>query len=163
MNIFIRIIQVLSAISLLSGCSQTTVVHHNPSSEMGLLIRDLEKAENDYLLRSARQNYLATAKAFVSRAQAEDVKGMLRLTSPLTLRASGSVQVERVYREQVVPQLAGKSISWEPQMEDTQDETGNRGLICFARVAGSTPIRTSVTVMEEGGHFYVITLKAKRL
>lgn len=162
MNI-IRLASYSCLITGLVSCAQQSTHYHSPNSQMGQMIANLERTEADFLLRTARHRYRETAKAFVAKAQINDVKAMIQMTSPITLKRSGVGHVTRVYTEQVIPRFAGKRVIWEDPMEETSDELGNRGLLVAGRTSGTEAVRFTICVMEEQGRFKVITLNAKKI
>jgi hypothetical protein len=155
---------VLPASGLLSCCSNSNVnrISVDRDSEMGRSIAQLDLAEKDYYVRAEREKYLEAAKNFVREAQAGNLKSMMAMTSPLTIRASGRTTITRVYETQVIPQFEGTQVSWKEPSEIITDDTGNRGYVVSGRVTGGRSFPVYVTVMKERSQFRVITLSQKR-
>jgi hypothetical protein len=137
-------------------------VYFTPESEGGRAIADLDRAEQDFYVRRDKQEYLATAKAFVNSAQKGDIKMMMNVTSPLTFKASGRSTVEKVYATQVIPAFQGTTVIWNTPKDIITDDTGNRGFVISGKASGAKSFPVYVTVMKERGKFRVITLTRKR-
>jgi hypothetical protein len=149
---------------LLSCCSSSNItkIYHDRDSEMGRAIAQLDMSEKDYYVRAERDKYLAAASDFVREAQKGNLKSMMAMTSPLTIKASGRDTIIRVYETQVIPQFERTQVSWKEPSEIISDETGNRGYVVSGRVTGARSFPVYVTVMKERRQFLVIALSQKR-
>ncbi len=154
----------VGSLALLAACVPSNVnrVYHHPDSEMGRAIAQLDQAEADFYVRRERDEYLATAKQFVTLAQSGDLEKMLSLTSPITLKSTGRSTVKSVYETQVIPEFQGTSVQWAEPYEIITDDTGNRGYVISGKATGRRSFPVWVTVMKERGKFRVITITRKR-
>ena len=135
---------------------------HNRTSESGQALGKLDQSEIDFLLRQQWKGYFEVAKAFIEKAQQKDSKGMLSLTSPITIKASGHDQSKAFYENQVIPKFDGVDIAWGQTKDIITDDRGNRGFVFSGKAYGPRSFPFYVTVMKEAGRLRVITITKKR-
>jgi hypothetical protein len=143
-------------------CSCTQVIgekkYFDRDSEGGRAIAQLDQKAKDFSLRQREKEYFIVANGFVEKALASDLKGMLRLTSPITIRNSGKDTTWRIYKDQVIPQFKGTQVVWSQHNEIITDDRGNRGFMMSGTASGQRTFQFYIMVMRESGSLRVITI-----
>ena len=156
----------LGLIGTLNFCSCTHVIgerkYFDRDSEGGRAIAQLDQTAKDFSLRQREKEYFSVAKDFVETALASDLNDMLKLTSPITIKNSGSGTTRRVYEDQVIPQFKGTTVVWSQNTEIITDDRGIRGFVMSGRASGPRTFPFYVSVMRESGALRVITITRRR-
>lgn len=154
----------ISIVLTFTACAPNGVkkIYYDRNSEGGRAIAKLDQSEKDFFLRQQWGGYFGAAKAFIEKAQQKDTKGMLELTSSITIRASGRDHSKAIYESQVIPQFDGVHIVWDQTKEIITDDRGNRGFVISGKANGPRSFPFYISVMKESGHLRVITITRKR-
>jgi len=102
--------------------------------------------------------YREKAEEFIRDAQAGDVDKMLAITSTLSF-ATQSDSVRTVYAEEVVPQFAGATVTWNAHGRGSIDEHNNAGLMITGTARGKTTFLFDVVVMKENGKLVITNIR----
>jgi len=102
--------------------------------------------------------YREKAEEFIRDAQAGDVDKMLAITSTLSF-ATQSDSVRTIFAQQVVPQFAGATVTWNARGRGNIDEHNNAGLIFTGTARGKTTFLFDVVVMKENGQLVIINIR----
>ena len=138
-------------------------IYHKPDSEGGQAIEKLNRAEREFQVISKKEQYVATAKKFISSAQIGDFSSMVKLTSELTVRETGETRLATIYKDQVIPAFTNTTVDWSDEIRVIADDTGNFGAVVSGRVKGSNEFLVYVTVLFEKTQFVVITMNRKKV
>ena len=102
--------------------------------------------------------YREKAEEFIRDAQAGDVGKMLAITSTLSF-ATRSDSVRTIYAQQVVPQFASTTVTWNAHGRGNIDEHNNAGLMFTGTARGKTTFSFDVVVMKENGKLVIINIR----
>ncbi|MEO8614016.1 MAG: hypothetical protein ABI600_02660 [Luteolibacter sp.] len=117
------------------------------------LARTLMVHQNEELFRQR-------AVEFIRFAQRGDVDNLMKFTSRLTLKNSGSNHVRKVYLEQVVPAFRGAVINWNKKGEICEDEFRNAGFT-FSGLAHKEASKSFyLDVFGEGGELVITNIRS---
>lgn len=143
-----------------AGFSET--VYHSPDSFVGKMILEMDEKAQLLQMQEEKEKYRQVAHEFIAAAMEGSPEKMLRLTSQLTIKNSGSAKAKKIYETQVIPAFRGKKITWKKGGEITTDDTGNQGVIFSGNATGNPGFPFYLTVMKEHGKFRVITITTWR-
>lgn len=124
-------------------------------------------AVNDLSSRAAAQTedenqFRKTAEDFLRYGSEGNVDGMLRLTSPLTVRGSTTAHIKSVFAKNTLPILKGASVELEPIGVPLVEPDTSWPEYAFSGVAnGAKVIPISIFIGKEAGSYYVVGLKFK--
>ena len=140
------------AVLMLQGCSFTSVT--NPRLDMAkFLVPGVKSKEADYRAR---------ATEFIDAAKNGDVDKMVAMTSPISLKVSGTDFVRMVYRDDVVPQFREVSVVWNTKGEIIIDETYNVGFCFSGKATGEKTFPFYLDVMEENETLVILNIRKTR-
>ena len=143
MRISIKIYPAFVAILLLlQGC-------HTGQRDMARFMVPLPEEEPPYREK---------AEEFVRYAQAGDVDKMLAITSTESF-ATQSDSVRTIYAQQVVPQFAGTTVTWDAHSHGNIDEHNNAGLMFTGTARGKATFMFDIAVMKENGKLVVMNIR----
>ena len=156
----------LALFGTLHCCSCTRIIgerkYFDRDSEGGRALAQVDQTAKDFGLLQREKEYSSVAKDFVEKALASDLKGMLKLTSPITIKNSGRDTTRRVYEDQVIPQFKGTTVVWSQHNEIITDDRGNRGFVMSGRASGPRTFPFYITVMRESGSLRIIVITRRR-
>ena len=83
---------------------------------------------------------------------------MIDMTSEITKNKSGLSKVKEAYETRLIPEFAGKNVSWNRESKLIFDEQNNAGYLFSGKAKGTNDFFFSVTVFGEGGEYVIGTI-----
>lgn len=144
MNRLIAIAAFTLPVSLISGCADPRV--------------DLARMES-IGVRSDETKYRQEARRYIRLAQAGDLDGLIRLTSPLTLSSQGRQKIVENYRNELIPTFRNSRVEWHSGGTIVYDLSYNVGLQFSGVVHGSRPSPFYVSLFKEDGKIVIANIR----
>jgi hypothetical protein len=137
-------------------------MYFDRDSEGGTAIAQLDQTAKEFGLRQREKEYEDVAKKFVENSRTSNLEGILKLTSPITIKNDGKENTRRIYEDKVFPQFKGTTVVWNQRNEITTDERGNIGFLISSRASGPRTFPFYIAVMRESGVLRVISISRRR-
>lgn len=134
----------LALFSFISGCT-------NPRVDMARM--ESIGIKNDEL------RYITIAKQFIRCACANNLDGMIALTSPKTLHLKGKERISEEYQVRVIPVFQKSRIEWDSSGEIIFDLNYNVGFEFSGVVRGHATTPFYISVFKEHGEVVVVNIR----
>ena len=103
--------------------------------------------------------YRQASRRFIKLAQAGDLNGLIRLTSPQTIRSHGSAKVAENYEKKLIPVFKESRIEWFLASKIIYDSDYNVGLEYSGLVHGIEPTAFYISIFKEDGKIVIANIR----